>query len=291
MKVAGGAGDFDLVVIESAQAVRDGRRVLRQHGSVGNNESVGLQFFLVLLHVIPKADAADFFFSFDQDFHVDGKLAVYFLQRFERLQMEVHLAFVVGSAAAEEISIADGGFERGRSPKLERLGRLNIIVPVKKNRRLARRFERFGIDERMEICRDDFNRFESCSGEMVRYPASGPLDIRLVFALGADTGNAEKFGKFREMLFAATLYKFSKVHVGRSEEMSPFQNGFVNCETNVDGSGMNREQRMTCRSRSPILGPPRVCAQANGFLATGHFLKCRPYDPLTQALPTSQIGT
>ncbi len=76
---------------------------------------------------------------------------------------------------------------------------------------------------------------------MVRHPASGPLDIRLVFALGADTGNAEKFGKFREMLFAATLYKFSKVHVGRSEEMSPFQVENVNCETSVGGSGMNRE--------------------------------------------------
>src|SRR5258708_9817074 len=241
MKVAGGAGDFALVVIESAQAVRDGRRVLRQHGCVGNNEAVGLQFFLVLLHVLPKADAAGFFCSFDQDFPVDGKLAVYFLQRFERLQMEVHLAFVVGGAAAEEISIADGGFERGRSPKLERLGRLDVIVSIKKNRGLARCFERFGIDERMEICRDDLNRFEACSGEMVRHPASGPLDIRLVFALGADTGNAEKFGKFREMLFAATFYKFSKLHVGRSEEMSPFQVENVNCATSVGGSGMNRE--------------------------------------------------
>lgn len=48
---------------------------------------------------------------------------------------------------------------------------------------------------------------------------------------------------------------------------------------------------MTCRGRCPILEPPRVCAQANGFLARGHFLKCRPYDPVTQALLSSRIGT
>src|SRR5260370_26282178 len=145
MKVASRAGDLDLVIIESAQAVRDGRRVLRQHGCVGNNESVGLQFFLVLLHIIPKADAADFFLSFDQDFYVDGKLAVYFLQRFERLQMEVHLAFVVGGAAAEEISIANGRFECGRSPKLERLGRRHSIGSLKKNRGLAPALKTFAI--------------------------------------------------------------------------------------------------------------------------------------------------
>jgi hypothetical protein len=45
---------------------------------------------------------------------------------------------------------------------------------------------------------------------------------------------------------------------------------------------------MTCRGRSPILGPPRVCAQANGFLALGHFLKMpalRPCDPGTANFP------
>jgi hypothetical protein len=102
---------------------------------------------------------------------------------------------------------------------------------------------------------------------MIGHPARATLHIRLMLALGADTGNAEKFAKLRQMLFAATFYKFSKVHVGRSEEMSPFQNENVNRETNVGGSGMNGELRMTCRGRSPILGPPRGCAQANGFLA------------------------
>ncbi len=47
---------------------------------------------------------------------------------------------------------------------------------------------------------------------MVRHPASGALDIRFVLALGADTGNAEKFAKLRQMLFTATFDKFSKVH-------------------------------------------------------------------------------
>jgi len=62
---------------------------------------VGLQLFLVLLDVIPEADASDLFFPFDQDLYVDRKFAVDFLQGFERFQVDVDLAFVVGGTAAK----------------------------------------------------------------------------------------------------------------------------------------------------------------------------------------------
>src|SRR5258708_30195216 len=101
MQIAGGTGQFDLVVIQSAQTVGDGGHALGEHGSVGDDQRVGFEFFFVFLDVIPEADAANFFFALDQNFDVDGKFAVHILQRFERFQMNVHLALVVGGAAAE----------------------------------------------------------------------------------------------------------------------------------------------------------------------------------------------
>ena len=58
---------------------------------------------------------------------------------------------------------------------------------------------------------------------MIGHPAGGALDIRLVFALGADARDAQKFAELRQMLFAVTLYKFSKVRHGLSGAMSPFE--------------------------------------------------------------------
>jgi hypothetical protein len=55
------------------------------------------------------------------------------------------------------------------------------------------------------------------------------------------------------MLLAATFYKFSKVHVGRSEEMSPFQDGFVNCETNAGGCSLIAGLRTKPRGRCKLL--------------------------------------
>ena len=83
MKIAHGAGQFDLIIIQAAQSVGDGGHALGEHRRIGNDERVGFQLFLVFLDVVPKADAADFFFAFDQDFYVDGKLAIHFLDGFE----------------------------------------------------------------------------------------------------------------------------------------------------------------------------------------------------------------
>ena len=192
MEIALGAGKFNLVVVQTAKPVGNRRHAFPKHGSVGDHQRVGLQFFLVLLHVIPKAYAAHFLFAFNQHLDVDGQLAVDLLERFKCLDMNVDLAFVVGGAATKKIAVAHGGFEGRRSPELERFGRLHIIMSVEKDRRLPRRLQRFGIDERMQVRRNDLNRLESGCAQVVGNPASTSLDIRLVFALGADARDTQK---------------------------------------------------------------------------------------------------
>src|SRR5580693_1179153 len=211
MQIARGTGEFDLVVIQSTQSIGYRRDALGEHRGIGNDERVGLELLLVLLHVVPEADASDFLFAFDQNFYIDRQLSVHFHDGFERLQMNVDLAFVIGGAAAEKIAIAHGRFEGGRGPKIERFRRLHIIVAVEEDRGLAGDFERFGINERMEICRNNFNFLETGGAKIVGHPASRTFDVRLVLALGADTGDPQEFAKLCQMLVAMTFYILGKV--------------------------------------------------------------------------------
>src|SRR3989442_13039348 len=99
--------------------------------------------------------------------------------------MNVHLSLVVGRGAAEEISVSHRRFESGRGPELERLGGLHVIVTVEEDRWLARRFERFGVNEGVEIRRRNFDGFHSPRAGFVRHPLAGPLDIRVCAHFGA----------------------------------------------------------------------------------------------------------
>ena len=62
-----------------------------------------------------------------------------------------------------------------------------------------------------DILKREGTEFLSCYPRNPLIEASAALDIRLVFALGADTGDSQKFAEFRQMLIAITFYKFSKV--------------------------------------------------------------------------------
>jgi len=76
VQVADGAGQFDLVIVETAQTIGDGGDTFSEHGSVRNDERIGFQLLLIFLNKIPEADAADFFFAFDEDFNVNRQISV-----------------------------------------------------------------------------------------------------------------------------------------------------------------------------------------------------------------------
>ena len=113
VQIAHRAGELDLIVVEAPETVGDGRHALAEHGGIGNEERVGRQLFLVVLDVIPKADTANLLFAFDEHLDVDGEFSVQLMKRFKGFQVDVHLAFVVGGAAAIEITIARLRLEGG----------------------------------------------------------------------------------------------------------------------------------------------------------------------------------
>src|SRR5580700_9781967 len=146
------------------------------------------------------------------------------MKGFQRFQMNVDLAFVIGGAAAIDISGASLRIKGGRSPKIERFGGLHVVVAIEKDGRFTGRFERFGINERMKIGGDDLYRPEPGGTKVVGDPFCGALDVWLVLALRADGRNAKKLAKLSEMLLAPTFDQFSKVHIRPSGTTIRFQN-------------------------------------------------------------------
>ena len=192
VQVLRGPGDFDFVVVEAAQGVGDRRDAAREHAGVRDDQGIGFELRFVVVDVVPKAFAADFFLAFDQDFDIDGQLAGGLLQGVEGADVDMDLAFVVGGAAAEEIAAANGGLEGRRGPQIERLGGLNVVMAVEKDGGLAGRVQRFRVDQRMQLGRNDFDVGESGAAEPFGNPLGGALDVRLVLALRADAGNAQE---------------------------------------------------------------------------------------------------
>jgi hypothetical protein len=102
---------------------------------------------------------------------------------------------------------------------------------------------------------DNLHVIKSGGAEMVRDPARAAFDIGLVLALGADAGDAQKFAELRQVLVARRVNQVSKVHMGSSGDLSPFQYEYAKLGAKVCGSRMNVELRMTCRGRASILEP------------------------------------
>src|SRR5258708_39913308 len=116
-------------------------------------------FFFLMIRRPPRSTLfpyttlfRSFFFALDQHFHVNGKFSVQFVERLQRLQVDVNLPLVVRGAAPEQISISRRRLKCRRSPKLKRLGRLHVVMPVKEDRWLAGSFERLGVYQRVPSC-------------------------------------------------------------------------------------------------------------------------------------------
>ena len=205
--------NFDLVVIQAAQPIRDRRHAAGEHPRVRDHQRVGLEPRLVRVHEVPQAHAANFFFSFDHHFQIDGQLARRFHDGVERANVDVHLALVVGGAAAIQISAANRGFKCRRGPQVQRLGRLHIVMPVEKDGRLAGRAQRFAVDQRMHLRRHDFDVVEARRAQLFGDPFRGALDVRLVLGLRADARNPQKFVELVQVFFALGIDVFGQVHM------------------------------------------------------------------------------
>ena len=143
------AAHFHFGVDHAAQADAERGQAGRKELGVADQREVGCQVGGLGGDVGSDAFAANFFLAFKQHADVDGQLAGCGQQRLERLNLRPDLAFVIDRAAGVEIAVALGWLKGRRVPLVQRLGRLHIVVAVNEHRRLARRIEPVGIDERV----------------------------------------------------------------------------------------------------------------------------------------------
>src|SRR5687768_5359297 len=96
-----------------------------------------------------KIAGANFLFAFDQERDVTRKFNVVFEVSLDRDEMSQMLALVVRSAATEELAIAQRRLKRRRLPKIERLRRLHVVMPINDVMRPAFAPRRLGDDHRI----------------------------------------------------------------------------------------------------------------------------------------------
>ena len=158
---------FDLGIDQPAQPDAQRRNALGVQRGIGNQRDVGFQLGGIFGDVFRDRFAADFFFAFDQELQIDRQRAVDRAQRFDGLDVHVHLALVVGRAAGVDVAVAQGGLKRRRVPYFQRIGRLNVVMPVAQHGGLAGSVQPVGVNQRMPGGGNDLDVFHARCAQAV----------------------------------------------------------------------------------------------------------------------------
>ena len=148
----------------------------------------------MLADVFGDGFAANFFFAFEENAHIDRQLAIAGAEeRFKCLHLHPQLALVVDGAARVDVLVALGGLKGRRGPFFNRIGRLHVVMRVTQHCRFAGCMQPVGVDHGMTGAGDDFDVLETDALEFTGHEVGGLLDVVFVFVHGADAGNAQQF--------------------------------------------------------------------------------------------------
>ena len=195
MKIDPGAARLDLGIDHAAQTDTKCRQLRREHLGVGYQREVGLEPVCMGAQELRKCLAAYLLLAFEDDPDVQGQLATRGRQqRLKRFQMHVHLALVVDRAAGIEVAAALGRLKGGREPLVERVRRLNIIVPVAKAGGRAVRMEPVSVHQRVPAGRrlDQLDMFHADAPEFGRERVCSRAHIFLVLGQRRHRGDAQQ---------------------------------------------------------------------------------------------------
>jgi hypothetical protein len=91
--------------------------------------------------------------------------------------VDIHLTFVIGGTAGVKVTVADYGLKWGGFPEIERIGRLDVVMPVTENRWLAGSVHPIRVDERMALGFDHLNVFEPGGTKVIGNESSRPAYV------------------------------------------------------------------------------------------------------------------
>ena len=171
---------------EAAQPVADRRHAAIEHGRIGDHDNVSAQIGFVIADEIVEVRAADFFFAFDEELDVAGKAARLFQVGLDRLDVHEHLALVVRGTARVNLAVADRRLEWRRGPELERIDRLDVVVAVVEDGRLAWGAKPVAVHHRVARRVNQGDVLHPCRAKRVRGPFGGAPHVGGVLRQRAD---------------------------------------------------------------------------------------------------------
>ena len=200
VQVLVGAGDLDFEVGQSTHAAVDGRHFLGDHGGIGNQTDIGRQALLVLLYPSRKVRTADFLLALEHELDVVVQLPCAD-EELERLDVHEELALVVVCAAAPDGPVMYDGLEGVCAPLIQRLRRLDIVVPVDQDGLEGRVNHFLAIYDGVAVGRRDFREVGAGLHEEDGQPFGTAAHVILVLSLRADGRDAQQ----RKQLFVETF--------------------------------------------------------------------------------------
>ncbi len=184
--------DVDLRVHQAAQAERDGRHVAFEEPGVADDRDIGDE--TLALRGEPRAEVgrAGFLLALEQVLDVDRQPPARREQATGRHQVGVDLALVVGCAAGQHPVTHDDRLERRRGPQLERIHRLDVVVPVDDDGRCVRGVEPVGVDDGVTAGLGHLGMLEAGLGQRIGEPLGGPPAVVCVLGQCRDARDPEE---------------------------------------------------------------------------------------------------
>ena len=148
----------------------DARRIKRR---IADERRIGVGALGLDAEQVAQHLPAALLLALDDEVDVERRHAVGIARGLVGLEQAVDLALVVGGAAAVEAPLAHGGVERRRLPLLERIGRLDVIVPVDEQRGLPRHPRALRPHDGMSFSLDEVHHGAAQAAELVHQPHGG----------------------------------------------------------------------------------------------------------------------
>ena len=136
VEISLGAVDEKLEVVNSLESVSHGGDVGSKHRGIADQDEIAREFSFEGRERLIDRDAAYLFFPFNDEFDVDRQFARGFHPSFNSLDVGIHLPFVIRRTARIRCR-CESLAQRTGLPEFERFGRLDIVMPVDEECRLA----------------------------------------------------------------------------------------------------------------------------------------------------------
>jgi len=192
-----GACYLDFDVGQPAQRIDDGGHLLAQDVRIRDHGHVCGQKVCVLANKRFQVGTAALFLALKDALDVDGRRARRLLERFYCFYVNVQLSFIVRRATGKDVVAHDGRLEWRGVPFFQRVGGLHVIVPVDEDRgSVVSGRQPLGVNHGVAWCGHNVHFGKPGDQQPIPQPRRRIADVRLVFRLRADAGDAQEFFQF-----------------------------------------------------------------------------------------------